>query len=54
MNLYFYEACLKMPALQSRTMGGLTPRSGTRNLCQAMGFNFGYGKFGHHNYNPRK
>lgn len=31
-------------------MGGLTPRRGTRILCQTMCLNFGYGKCGHHNY----
>lgn len=35
-------------------MGGLTPTSGTRILCQTMYLNFWYGKYDHHNYNPDK
>lgn len=52
--LFFYRACLKRTALKNVTMGGLTPRSGTRILCQTMYLNFWYGKCGHHNYNPDK
>lgn len=35
-------------------MGGLTPTSGTRILCQTMRLNFWYGKCGHCNYKPEK
>lgn len=35
-------------------MGGLTPRSGTRILCQTVYLNLGYGKCGYRNYKPEK
>lgn len=53
--LFFIEPASKsLLKKKNLAMGGLTPRSGTRILCQIMCLNYWYGKSGHRNYKPEE